>query len=113
MTGWVALGSSVVLSSSAQIFLKRGVSGAPGKTLLRKCASPWVLAWAGSFAAAMALWVLALSHLAISYAYPLLGSGYVLVLLLAAWLLKERITMRRWMAILLIAAGAVMVARSQ
>ncbi len=112
MTGWLALGSSVVLGSSAQIFLKRGVSGAGDGGLLQRCASPWVLAWAASFAAATVLWITALAHLAISYAYPLLGFGYVLVVLLAASLLKEKITMRRWMAILLIAAGAVIVARS-
>lgn len=112
MTSWLALGSSVVLSSSAQIFLKRGVGGAPENSLLRRCISPWVLAWAVSFAAATVLWIAALSRLAISYAYPLLGFGYVLVVLLAAALLKEKITARRWIAILLIATGAVIVARS-
>lgn len=109
---WLILSASVALGSVAQIFLKRGL-GQPGDgNLLRRCASPWVLAWALCFVVATVLWIAALSHLAISYAYPLLGSGYVLVVLLAGLLLKEKITARRWLAVAMIAAGAMIVARS-
>jgi drug/metabolite transporter (DMT)-like permease len=113
MMGWVALAGSVLFGSSAQIFLKRGVSAGPGKPSLRGYFSPWVLAWAFSFAVATVLWLAALSHIEISYAYPLLGIGYVLVVLLAAIFLKEKISARRWIAMLIIATGAVIVARSQ
>ncbi|MGI8770904.1 MAG: EamA family transporter [Acidobacteriaceae bacterium] len=113
MIGWLALGGSILLGSSAQIFLKRGVSSAPGKRVFHGYLSPWVLAWGISFVVATVLWLTALAHIDISYAYPLLGVGYVLVVLLAAFFLNERISSRRWLAMLIIAAGAVIVARSR
>ncbi len=113
MIGWLALSGSILLSSSAQIFLKRGVSDTPRKRAFRGYLSPWVLAWGLSFIVATALWLTALTHIDISYAYPLLGVGYVLVVLLAAIFLNERISSRRWLAMLIIAAGAIIVARSR
>jgi drug/metabolite transporter (DMT)-like permease len=113
MIGWLALGGSILLGSSAQIFLKRGVSDGPGKRAFHGYLSPWVVAWGISFVVATALWLTALVHIDISYAYPLLGVGYLLVVLMAALFLNEKISSRRWLAMLIIAAGAVIVARSR
>jgi len=115
MTATVALWSSIVLGACAQVFLKRGVSRpqdrepALGFALLR---SPWVLAWAFCFVLATGLWLVALSRIEISYAYPLLSIGYPIVAVLSLAVLKERITLSRWIAILVITIGVAIIWRS-
>ncbi len=112
-SSWVALFGSIVLGSCAQIALKHGANTRrPGEGLARAVLSPWVLLWAANFSVATVLWIIALSHLDISYAYPLLGLGYVLVTALAAWLLREHVSRLHWLAVGIIALGAACVARS-
>ncbi len=113
MSPLIELAGSIVLGAGAQIALKHGANlRRPGTGGLRAALSPWVLAWAVCFAIATALWILALRRLDISYAYPLLGLGYVLVTALAALLLGERVSRLHWLAVFIIATGAVCVARS-
>ncbi len=116
MNPLIALGSSIVLGACAQIALKHGantrhreagVSGVFGTAV-----SPWVLVWAINFLVATGLWIVALGHLDISYAYPMLGLGYVLVTAMAALLLEERVSPLHWLAVFIIAGGAACIARS-
>ena len=101
--------ASVALGAVAQISLRHGMA-APKRPLTAGWpVSPWVATWGLCFAAATVLWLVALRHADISYAYPMLGAGYILVTLLARWLLRERISTRRWIAVLIITAGVVMV----
>jgi drug/metabolite transporter (DMT)-like permease len=65
------------------------------------------------FVAATVLWLAALRRTDISYAYPILGAGYALVTVLAKWLLHERVSTLRWIAVLIISSGVVMVGVSQ
>ncbi len=113
MDPWFLLGGSIVLGSLGQIALKRGANVRdPAAGALRGYCSIWVLAWAVSFVLATVLWIAALKHLEISYAYPMLGLGYVLVTAMAALVLGERVSRLHWLAVLLIAAGAACVGRS-
>lgn len=114
MTPTMALWSSIILGACAQVFLKRGVSpdrGTPpaGLALVR---SPWVLAWAASFILATGLWLISLSRMDISYAFPLLSMGYPIVAVLSMLLLKERVSLSRWIAILIITAGVAIIWRT-
>lgn len=104
MTPSAALWLSIVLGSCAQVFLKKGVTGKPAHylVLLR---SGWVWIWAICFFFATALWLVALSRIQLSYAFPLLSSGYVIVAVLSMFFLKERIGWMRWAAILVISVG--------
>jgi len=111
MTPLVALGGSVTLNAAAQIALRYAKAG-------RKNCSPkwprfWLGIWALSFLIATAMWILAIRQADISYAYPLLGAGYVLVTLLAKSCLGERISFWRWISILVITAGVGMVGASR
>jgi drug/metabolite transporter (DMT)-like permease len=65
------------------------------------------------FVAATVLWLAALRRSDISYAYPVLGAGYALTTLLARWLLHEKVSAMRWIAVLIISAGVVMVGVSR
>jgi drug/metabolite transporter (DMT)-like permease len=116
MSPTAALWTSIVLGACAQVFLKRGVSpnsktGTPqsGFSLLF---SGWVLAWAACFVVATGLWLVSLSRMEISYAFPLLSLGYPIVAILSMMFLKERVNTARWIAILIITIGVAIIART-
>jgi undecaprenyl phosphate-alpha-L-ara4N flippase subunit ArnE len=110
---WIALSASIASGSLAQITLKHLTN-----TLARKekasrfVALLWFGLWIGLFGVATVCWLLALRRLDISYAYPLLSLGYVLVTALAALLLGEHVSRSHWLAIGLITCGAALVAGS-
>jgi undecaprenyl phosphate-alpha-L-ara4N flippase subunit ArnE len=108
MSPSLALWMSIVLGSCAQIFLKKGVDHKPDGSQVgyaRLLRSGWVWLWAFSFVFATALWLVALAKIELSYAFPLLSSGYVIVAVLSMVFLKERISWMRWMAIFVISLG--------
>lgn len=112
MNPQVPLVGSVALGALAQISLRYGLS--KGNTdAPRQLVSPWVGVWAMCFVAATVLWLAALRRSDISYAYPVLGAGYALTTLLARWLLHEKVSAMRWIAVLIISAGVVMVGVSR
>jgi drug/metabolite transporter (DMT)-like permease len=107
MTPSTALWLSIVLGSLAQIFLKKGVTRNARSSggVLALLRSGWVWLWALCFLIATALWLVALSRIQLSYAFPLLSSGYVIVAVLSTVFLKEKISWMRWLAILVISLG--------
>ena len=119
MSALTALWASVAIGAFAQIALKSAVSGPLGGgnaaasfwwlTLLR---SGWLWLYLACCGAATGLWLLALSGLNISYAFPMLSVSYVLVAVLARVFLKEAVSMRRWIAIGVICCGVILIARS-
>jgi len=116
MTASIALWTSIFLNGLAQVLLKKGVGhsndagGAPAGWWLSLLQNVWVWAWGLSFVAATALWLLALSRLDISYAFPLLSTSFVLVALLSRLLLGEFISWKRWAAIFVICFGVILIA---
>lgn len=58
------------------------------------------------------LWAVALSRLQLSFAYPLLASGYLINPLAAMFFFNEIIPPMRWAGILVIMVGIVLVGRS-
>jgi drug/metabolite transporter (DMT)-like permease len=107
MTPLVPLAGSVLLNATAQISLRYGTSGRAG--VPAKFPKLWLASWAICFGLATILWLLAIQHADISYAYPLLGAGYVLVTLLASWLLAEPTSALHWISVLVISAGVLIV----
>ncbi len=63
--------------------------------------------WQAVFAMGLGLiaWLLALSGLDISRAYPILGSSFALTAVLSVVLLGERLNAQRWIGIALITVG--------
>lgn len=116
MTATLALWISILLNGLAQVLLKKGL----GRSHSQRAASAWwwlsllkngwVWGWGMSFVAATALWILALSKLDISYVFPLLSSSFILVAILSRLLLGEYISRKRWMAILVICLGVILIA---
>jgi len=107
-----ALWISIVLGSCAQVFLKRGVTAdlpASSGSYLRLLRSAWIWAWGLCFTVATGLWMIAVSKIALSYAFPLLSIGYLIVALLSMIFLKERVPALRWLAIAVVTLGVSLI----
>ncbi len=113
---------SVVLSAVAQVFLKHGLNriarrsdGAsllPPLLLLAALGEIWVWLWGLSFVVATGLWLLGVQRLDLSYAFPLLSIGYILVNLLSTLVFRERVDGMRWAAVAIISVGVTLIAAS-
>ena len=71
--------------------------------------------WAGLglYALNFFVWVAILSQLELSVAVPMTSLNYVILALMAVFILHEKISLLRWAGILLIVAGAYYVSRKQ
>jgi multidrug transporter EmrE-like cation transporter len=113
--------AGVLLNAGAQLLLKAGVKplgaigGAPG-TLLPALASAFtrgpVLAGLAGYVISVAVWLVALSRVDVSMAYPMLSLGYVVNAVAAWWLFGEAVGAARFAGIALILLGVLVVARS-
>jgi len=58
------------------------------------------------------LWLVVLSRMELSFAYPLLSVGYVLILLCSWLIFKENVSLVRWGGVLVICCGVFLISRS-
>ena len=58
------------------------------------------------------LWLIVLSRMDLSFAYPLLSTGYILILIFSATILKEHVSLIRWAGVFVICAGVYLISRS-
>jgi multidrug transporter EmrE-like cation transporter len=114
--------ANVAMTSLAQIVLNSGMS-APEVTralaggvrlpaLMTVLFHPWVVVGLGLYAGAALVWLLVLSRVDVSLAYPFVGLGFVVTMVLAWAFLGEAVTPMRMAGTLLIAAGIVVLART-
>jgi drug/metabolite transporter (DMT)-like permease len=61
------------------------------------------------YGASSVLWLVSLSYLEVSLMYPLLSLAYVITTLLAATYLRESVAAIRWVGVLLIVLGSILV----
>ena len=119
--GWIL--SGVLLNAVAQLLLKAGAASAGRITLAADAPALWrtaaglaqhpaILGGLACYGISVVLWVVALSRVEVSIAYPMLSIGYVINALLAWWLFGEDVTAQRWLGIGVIVIGVVLVARS-
>jgi len=113
--------TGVLLNAAAQLLLKAGTNTTGVITLTRDNWLPTFLGMAteGHFVAGIALyaisvvvWILGLSRVPVSIAYPMLSLGYVVNAIAAHYLFGEAVTLARWLGIGFIIAGVWLVARS-
>jgi uncharacterized membrane protein len=111
------VGFCVTTSVAAQLMLRHGMAslgGVSGVALLaRAAASPWVLGGLLVHLSGTLVWLLVLSRLDLSAAYPMGSLNYVLITLCSALLLHEQVPLMRWMGTSLILGGIVVVARGE
>lgn len=113
--------TGVLLNALAQLLLKAGTNSighfefstnAIVPIGLRIVTSPPILGGLACYAISVVVWILALSRVPVSQAYPLLSIGYVVNALAAWWLFGESLGTNKWAGISLIIAGVILVARA-
>ena len=88
------------------------VSGARG-FLLRLIGSPWVALGVVVYALEFVLWFAALSRAPLSFAFPVAALSYVGVVLASRLVLRERISLQRWLGTTTIVIGVALVCGTQ
>ena len=100
----------VLLNAAAQLLLKAGTNAMP--LGLRLAIEPHILGGLACYVISVVVWVIALSRVPVSIAYPMLSIGYVVNAVAAWYLLGETLTPMRLTGIGIIIAGVFLVARS-
>lgn len=111
----------VLLNAAAQLFLKAGTSKVGPITLSVDNAWPlfWHLAFnpmiflgLSCYVISVAAWIIALSRVDVSYAYPMLSIGYVVSAIAAYYLFGETLSPMRLAGIFVIILGVYMISRT-
>ena len=112
--------TGVLLNAIAQLALKASVRDMGAielrlaealPTTLRLAQEPWLWLGLGCYVVSVVIWILALSRVDVSIAYPMLSLGYV-VNALAAWAwLGEAMSLSRVVGIGIIILGVFVLAR--
>ncbi len=113
--------TGVLLNAAAQLLLKAGTNAVgqfefslqnAAPVALRLAMQPQILGGMACYAISLVVWIMGLSRVPVSIAYPLLSIGYVLNALAAWYLLGESLSAQRMAGIGFIIVGVYLVARS-
>jgi len=111
--------TAVVFSVTGELFFKEGMNrvgvlslATLGPTLARMIHTWPFYAGAASFLVSASFWFAAISRVDLSWAYPLLATGYVLMLLFSAIILGEHVSPVRWIGAVVIVIGVILVSRT-
>lgn len=110
--------TSVIIGIAGQLLMKQGVSQIGDFSeglinfLYHAILSPWVIAGLVGYAIGTAIWLMLLSKVEVSYAYPMLSLGYIFLLIFASLFLGEHISFIRIIGVILIVIGVVLITRS-
>jgi drug/metabolite transporter (DMT)-like permease len=117
----IAMVFSLVLSIAGQLLLKKGMNRVGQvsllnsnvlKTIFKMLTNPFVVVGGFVFVASLALWLVVLSNLDVSYAYPIVSINYALIALASKFFFKEKVSKLRWVSIFVICMGVVLVSLS-
>lgn len=117
--GLILLG--VLLGATGQLFLKAGTNRV-GRFAFRRdnilpigwklATEPRIVAGLVCYVIGVAVWIVALSRVEVSIAYPMVSMGYVVNAVAAWYLFGEAVTRSRLVGIGIIAIGVYIVAQS-
>lgn len=120
LTFWLVM-LGVLLNAAAQLLLKAGTNRMGEFAFsadniapvgLQLATSPPILAGIACYVVSLGVWILALSRVPVSVAYPMLSVGYIVNALAAWWLFGESLGAQKLLGIGFIIVGVVLVARS-
>ena len=114
---------SIFLSSIAQIVLKLGMSNASVLSAIQSdsvfitaktiASNIHVIGGLALYFASAVVWLLVLARVDVSFAYPFVGLGFVLTMLLAYFINGELLTTTKILGTLFIAIGVAIMAQGQ
>jgi multidrug transporter EmrE-like cation transporter len=121
-TSIVLLLISVGFSIAGQIMLKSAMNqigrigsaevAAAGDTILRAAKEPRLWLGLTLFGISSIFWLVVLSRVPLSVAYPFVGISYVVIVLMSRLLLDENVPALRWVGVLVVAAGITIIGLS-
>jgi len=118
---FLMLMTGVLLNAGAQLLLKAGTNvlgvitltrDGWFDTLVKMATQGYFVLGAACYAVSILVWILGLSRVPVSIAYPLLSVGYIINAVAAHYLFGESVTLTRWLGIGFIVVGVWLVARS-
>ena len=110
---------SVVFAVAGQLTLKSAMDsvgrigradlGSLGQTFMRAAKEPRL--WLGLFLFGISaiFWLVVLSRVRLSVAYPLVGISYIVIVAFARFFLHEHVPALRWVGVLIIALGIAVI----
>lgn len=113
--------SGVLLNALAQLLLKAGTNSlgttislsVPLFELLKKTATqPHILGGLVCYVFSVVIWIIALSRVPVSVAYPMLSIGYIVNAFAAYYLFNEALNPQKLIAIGIIVLGVFLLAKS-
>jgi multidrug transporter EmrE-like cation transporter len=118
---WALILTGVLLNAAAQLLLKAGTNAVgqfefsaqnlvPVGTKL--ALEPHIAGGVACYVVSLVVWIMGLSRVEVSIAYPMLSIGYVLNAAAAWYLFGESLTAQKLLGIAFIVAGVFLVARS-
>jgi multidrug transporter EmrE-like cation transporter len=81
-------------------------------TIVRAAKEPRLWLGLSLFGISAVFWLVVLSHVPLSLAYPFVGLSYVLVVLMSRFILHEHIPASRWFGVFVVTAGIVIIGLS-
>jgi len=120
-TGYPFILIGVVLNALAQFLLKAGTNVVGrfefdvqnlGPVASRLAFEPYILAGIACYAASLIVWLMGLSRIEVSIAYPMLSLGYIFNAVAAWYFLGESVGILRLIGIGFIVLGVCLIARS-
>lgn len=112
---------TVMLNVAGQMAMKRGMNAVGAISFdvnrlpaiaLRTLTQPYVLIGIAAYGLSSVFWLVILSRVDLSYAYPALSLGYVLIVIVSWLLLNESVTASRLIGVFVVCGGVILVARS-
>lgn len=104
---------SVLLMATAQLLMKKGVSGSIiSFSNLPNLINPYLILGFVSLFVGTVVWLSVLSKSELSYAYPILSLGYIFVAFASMFFLGEHLSLVRWAGIITICFGVFLMSRS-
>lgn len=113
--------SGVLLNAVAQLLLKAGTNRLGVISLdihnawstFWAVASQWpIMAGIACYGVSLVVWIMGLSRVDVTIAYPMLSIGYVINAIGAVWLLGETLSAQRMLAVGIILLGVVLLYRT-
>lgn len=121
MSSILLLVLAIFLAALGQILLKKGMLSVGAFStenftlvgyFLKSFANIYVLGGIFFYVLGTLVWLLVLSRLPLSLAYPCLALGYVIVAILSKYLFGETITFLRWLGIITVCLGIFLISRT-
>jgi len=110
---------SVLLGATGQVLMKYGtlrVQTGSGDTVLSMLFKYFtnvpILCGMGMYALSAVTWIFALSKVQLSYAYPMVAGGYVVVAVASYFLFGDSLSVMRVAGLVAIVIGVILVAQS-